>query len=486
MAPLVALAAFFVGADLESLLAKAATYHHGASREALVGVTQMVTDALAAPAQRKQVESRLLRFIESNATTSAKEFALRELSRVGSEASIPRLKALLKQPDLAEMAAYAIARISGPAPPRSRNLARAPDPPRPTGALIERFPKLHPKEQIVTLAELADRGDRAALPLLTTISRSGEGEVRITALAGLGRLGDASSVTVLAGTAANSDGAAQAAAREALYGLRAAGVDEAIVAAMRSAAGRLKVELIVAAGERGIAAASPLLIAAVQEKDTDVHREALRALRNVAGAADVPALLGLLLQAATAADRRESAQTLASVLKRTDPARVSEVVAAYEKSPPSETRLAFIDVMGQSSSEAALPLLRRLLTSPDAPVARATILALTEWATVAPMPDLLALARAQQNPALQVLALRGYLRLLALPSERSPAATATLLGEAMTLARQPAEKRTILSMLANFACKEALAVAEAATKDRDVAREAAAAVDRLNGLLRFL
>jgi hypothetical protein len=173
-------------------------------------------------------------------------------------------------------------------------------------------------------------------------------------------------------------------------------------------------------------------------------------------------------------------------VRRSESPTAAAVVAAYQKSPPIETRLALLEVLGQSSIETALPLLRQSLVDNDSRVARGAILALSEWATPAPLPDLLAVARTQQNPGLQVLALRGYLRLLGLPSRRPPVETAQRLGEAMSLARQAAEKRTILSMLSNFAGKEALAVAEAATKDPEVAKEAAAAVDRINGLLKFL
>jgi HEAT repeat protein len=499
---------------LEPLFAKIATYEYGSGREHLAAVTRQVTESIGSPARRKEIEARLLALAESQATAAAKDFALRELSRIGSETSIARLKALAAKADTAEMARYAMARISDSAAAASAPRAA---PAKPVAALVaemqsavplvratairllsempgatitktivEQYAKLPPAGQVVLLVALADRGDRAAAPLFTSTARSGEGEVRIAALSGLGKLGDESNVELLAEIAATTQGPQQAAAREALYSLRGERVDKAIVAALGAAPGRVKVELIMAAGERGIAAASTLLIAAVGEKDPDVHREALRALRYVAGVADVPALLQLLLRAATAADRRESAQTLASVLRRSGATQIELVVAAYDQTPSNEARLALIEVMGQASSDVAVPLLRALLGSPDSAIARAAILALTEWASPAPMADLLPLAREHQNPALQILALRGYLRLVALPSPRPPTESARLLGEAMSLARQAAEKRTILSMLANFACKEALEVAQAATKDRDVAEEAAAVVDRLNGLLKFL
>jgi hypothetical protein len=178
------------------------------------------------------------------------------------------------------------------------------------------------------------------------------------------------------------------------------------------------------------------------------------------------------------------AQTLASVLKRSEAANADHLVAAYRAAPPMPARLALLEVMGQTSSQLALPLLRAALADPAPEIARAAILALSEWATPAPLPDLAALARTQANPALQVLALRGYLKLLALPG-RPAAETAALLADAMSLARQPAEKKTILSMLAGVPSTESLKLARAATEDKEVAAEAAAAVEKINSLIKF-
>ena len=96
------------------------------------------------------------------------------------------------------------------------------------------------------------------------------------------------------------------------------------------------------------------------------------------------------------------------------------------------------------------------------------------------MPDLLAVAKNGGSPTLQVLALRGYLKLVALPSDRPAAENARLLAEVMPLAKQTAEKRTVLALVANYPCKESLQIAEASINDDAVANEAKAAVDKIN------
>jgi HEAT repeat protein len=617
-------------AGIEPLLAKIAAYEHGQSREPLARFTLLVERSLRSPARMKEIEERLLKFLQSDATPAGKDFALRELSLIATPASVPLLSGMLARTETAEMARYALARIPDPAaddalraalaktsgsvrigivnsvgerrdaksvaalrpllfseerelaeaaaaalgniadeaalaalaqarakttgPLRQRlteayihcashqnkssavkvykelagsqeseqiriaalggladedaaaavpvltaaldtgspavraaaiRLLSAIPGPEITALLVARFPKLPPPTQARLLVALADRGDASATPLFSTAARNSTGDVRTAALSGLGRLGDASSVAILADAAASGQGAEQAPARAALYGLRGPGIDQAIVSALASATGRLKVELITAAGERGIAEAGDLLTQAVQQKDPDVRREAFRALRNVAGSTQVSALLELLVQSTTTADQREAMQTVASALKRSEPARVDAVVSAYKSANTTEIRAALLEVMGQTSSEQARPVLRGALKDPTPEIARAAILALSEWANPAPLPDLLSIARNQPNPALQVLALRGYLKLIGLPSPRPAAESARMLSEAMQLARQPAEKRTVLSLLPAFPSAESLQVAEAAMKDQEVAKEAQAAVQRINSLLKF-
>ncbi len=285
---------------------------------------------------------------------------------------------------------------------------------------------------------------------------------------------------VLAEAAAAGQGLEQNAARQSLYGLRGRGIDPAIVAAIGSSSGKVKAELITAAGDRGIASAADALAKAVQDTDPDVHREAVRALRNVAGPAQVPALLDLLLKASTSSDRRDATQTLAAALNRTRPVPIGAVISAYKSAPTAEARLSLLEIMGLTSHEEALPILRSSLNDPDRDVTRAAILALTGWTTAAPLTDLLTYAKSGGDPTLQILALRGYLKLVTLPSPRPASESARLLGEAMRLASQTAEKRNVLSLLATYPCKESLQLAEASLRDAAVASEAKVAVDQIN------
>jgi HEAT repeat protein len=620
--------------EMDPLLAKIATYEFDQSRIPLAQFTMFVQDSLTNPALLKQIEARLLQFVQSDATAAGKDFAFRELSLIGTDASLPVLTPMLTAPATAEMARYALSKIPGPAADEAlrsslakasgntrigiinslgqrrspssvptlaplatssdaavaeaaaaalaliadhpaldalaaarakasgvvkqrideeygqcagqfaargdkatavrvyRQLIGPQEPqmvrmvalgglaaaegtaaipelvaeveskdlkaqaaairllggipgPEVTAAMVREYPKLPPFGQVRLLSALADRGDMSVGSLFLSAAKDANPDVEASAIAGLGKVGDRSSVLLLADAAANSQGAAQTAARNSLYNLRGASIDPAIVSAIGSSSGKVKVELIMASGERGSTAAADALVKAVQEQDPDVHREALKALKNVAGPAQVPGLVDILVNASTAADRRDASQTLALVLKRSQPPQIGAVLAAYQKTSAVPARLSLLEVMGQTASEQSLPVLRSALKDSSPEIARGAILALTDWADAAPMPDLLAIAKSDSSPALQVLALRGYLKLVALPSQRSDAESARLLAEAMNLAKQPAEKRQVLAILSNYPCKETLDIAQASLSDEAVAKEAKAAADKINSLVKY-
>jgi HEAT repeat protein len=332
------------------------------------------------------------------------------------------------------------------------------------------------------LSALADRGDAAARPTVTAAVKSATAEVRTAALEALGGIGDASSVSTLAEAATNAPAEEQAAARESLAMLRGANVDTAVAAAIASSAGKMKLELIRAAGERASLESADVLMQIAQGSDAEAALAAIRALRNAANPEQAPALLDAVMKIANATQRREAAMTLASVMKRARKPAIGSVLAAFGSSADKPIKLTLLDVMGQVSADEALPVLRAGLKDPDPDIARAAILALTAWQTPAPLPDLLELARTDSNATRQILALRGYMKVVSMPSERSAGESVALLKQVWPLAKLQAEKRALLALLPLYPTAEALRMAEAAVGDAAVSREARTAADTIRGL----
>jgi HEAT repeat protein len=330
--------------------------------------------------------------------------------------------------------------------------------------------------QVQMLAALGDRGDSSIRPVFDEALKSQNLALRIEALTGLQRLGDASSVLPVAQRSAETSGDEQNAARQCLYGLHGTGVDRAVVESIPQAEPKVRVELIRAVAERNITQAADTLLTAAKDENATVRREAIRALRDIAGPERVPALIGLLLNVHGNADLTEAQHTLFSALKRSSQLHGPELVAAYRSASDPEKKSALLSVMGQAGIEDTLPVFREILEHNDDEARRSAILALSNWPTAEPATDLLEAAGQPANPALQILALRGYIKLVSQPGDRAASETAKLLERALRIARQPEEKRAILAALQKAPSEESLRLAREELSDPSVAQEAQIAV----------
>jgi HEAT repeat protein len=348
------------------------------------------------------------------------------------------------------------------------------------GQLIAEMPQLPESAQVRVLAQLSERRDRSALPAFTAALQSQSKHVRLAALQGIGPIGNATSIPAIADLAAGDDAAEQTAARAALARIPGKDVDRAIAAGIAPAAVKVKRELIRAAGERGAVDAAPVLLTTARDADTDIRRESLKALATVGGPAETAGLIALVANPAQPDDRAEAARSLGAVIRRSGAARATDVLAAYSQTADVDARTSFLRVLGQSGNPAALDVLRKAVKDSDAAVARAAILALGEWPDTTTVPDLLAAARAAASPAHQVLAVRGAVQLIGIPDLARPHTDSVkLLADAMSLAKQAAEKRAILALLPRYPVKESLDLASAHTADPEVGAEAKAAAARL-------
>jgi HEAT repeat protein len=353
--------------------------------------------------------------------------------------------------------------------------------PEVTKVLAKELPNLSVRGQMQLLSALADRGDRAALPAVIAATKAKDESVRVAALKALGDLGDASSVGLLAGTAAATLGAEQKTARESLHRLRGPKVDETVLAAIPSAEARVKVELIRSTGERNIAAGVESLLKTARDKDAKVRRESLRVLKTIAEPRYMPALVELLIGVQSSVDRREAEKTVTAVAhKISDRNRQAEAVLASLPSVTEEkSRCSLLRVLGKIGDNSALGVLRAGLKDKSITVEEACIRALAEWPTAEPVADLLKVVQASKNKIHRVLALRGYVRLIGLDSGRPSEETIGMYKQAMSLASDMSEKKMVLSGLANIKLLDALQMAASYLGDKDLQQEAEVAVVKI-------
>ena len=350
-----------------------------------------------------------------------------------------------------------------------------------TKVLAKELPSLSVRAQVQLLSALADRRDRTALPAVVVATGTKDQSVRVAALKALGGLGDATSVSLLAGTAAATRGAEQKAARESLYRLRGPKIDETILSGLPSAGPKVKVELIRSTGERNIAAGVEILLTTARDKDAKVRRESLRVLKTIAGPKYLPALVELLIGVQSGADRREAEKTVTAVANKiSDKSRQAEAVLTKLLSVKEVTsRCSLLRVLGKIGQRRALAVLRAGLKDKNMQVRETCIRALAGWPTAEPAAELLKVVQAGNNKLHRALALRGFIRLIGLDGSRPAAERIGMYRQAMELGSNASEKKMVLSGLANVKSIAALRMAAAYLEDKTLQQEAEVAVVKI-------
>ncbi len=349
-----------------------------------------------------------------------------------------------------------------------------------TRALADELPKLAPAVEVLVIEALATRGDPAAAPAIVRATGRDDAAVRAAALHALASLGDASTVPLLAKAMLSGAQAEADAARASLNVLKGKGVDEAILAEMKNAEPKGRAELIKSLAARRAEAAVPELLKCAEEDSEEVRREAFTAIGKLANEKTFPALVALLVkakgdEALKAAER--AVFTVARELKDAS-ARDDALIAAL----PSATtggKTALLRTLGKFGGDRALAAVRSQLADKDEAVREAALRTLADWPDAAPADELLNLVKGAKSEVHRVLALRGYVRMLALPSEKPIADVLKSYDEAMKLATKVEEKKMILAGMAELRHPAVLKALQPYAADPALKAEAESAIKRV-------
>jgi HEAT repeat protein len=346
-----------------------------------------------------------------------------------------------------------------------------------TRTLVAMFWMVAPPMKPALLQALAGRGDRGELRLAVfkAAAEQADEDVRVVALAGLRKLGDATVVPLLL-KAVVAGGKTQETARQTLQVLRGADVDKALLGLFEQQDAKTRVELIRALAARHVVAATPLLLKAAGDADPGVRSESLRALGEVAPSSALAAVAAVLLKTDDAGSRNEAANTLVNIANRDRDIdnRSGPILQAIQASS-GPAKFALLGVLGRIGGRNSLVYMRAAVKDPDEKIRDAAIHALAEWPDATAADDLLALAKSAASETHQVLALRGYIRVCSIQSDRPPAETARMLIVGLETAKRPDEKRQALGGLAQVPHISALKAVVPCLGNEAIKEEAAVA-----------
>ncbi len=358
-----------------------------------------------------------------------------------------------------------------------RLVCQDPDPSR-SGSL-KNLTKLPP----ATLAAILSSATNRTLLSPARMALEQGPEVRGAALSAVGRLGSADDALLLLQAAAES-GPHQAVARNAVAVLRGAGVNEALLTSAQAGSAGVAREAVRALTARNCTEAAPLFFDLAEGRyagrDAPVRAEAFRGLGELANPGDVSKLLGLLLKSAVS-DLEAAEAALISLVQRGSPSSSCiELILQALPQTRIEPRCTLLRVLSHFPDQNTLVAVGAAAFSrnSDPMVTETAIRCLADWPNPAAAPDLLAAFDSSTNAALRTIALRGYIRLAAMPGQQ-PKEQVKMLTDGLALASSSDEKRAGLGALADIGDKSALALAVGYLADKDVETEAANATVRL-------
>jgi HEAT repeat protein len=400
-------------------------------------------ETAAAKENRKEAQAIYDRLRELSAPHQVRTAALRGAILTRQEAGLPLLGQALHSDDYT--LALAAARTAQEMPESGV-----------TRLLAGELAGLPADRQILVIQAIAERGDAAALPALFTAARSGERAVRLEAIRALAEIGNPSALPVLIDLLGDADHEIAQAAQESLASLPGKEVDAAIMTMLADGAGVHRITAMDLIVRRRMTSAVPALLDAAGSSDSRMRIAAVQKLGELAGPAELPALLDLLAKAKSPEDLDATEQALSAVcLKATKPdACVSQVETRLAESQPAQ-KCALVRVLGAVGGTSALQCVRSAVNDPNVEVHAAAIRVLGGWSTADAATDLLELAKAASNPTDKMICLRGYLALAGhadLPTDQRLA----MCRQAASLVQKDDEKKLLMAALGSISSVEAL------------------------------
>ena len=334
------------------------------------------------------------------------------------------------------------------------------------------LPGLAPEGQIALVRALADRRDPAARAAVVALLDSPENAVRVAALKALAKLGNAGDVPALTALMASEDTDTAATARATLATIEGAEVDTALAAAVGAAPAPVQAKLLDLLLDRRADQALPSAIEQVRAGDAAVREAALRTLAVLGAPEHATLLIGVLDTAPDNAARAAVENALGSLCARCGDEALPAVINAMGCAK-AESRLALLRAVGRAGGAKALGAVVQSLNDPDQAFRDEALRELSEWPTADAAPQLLELAKSDQENR-HVLGLRGYIRLTRAATD--PAAKAAMLTQAMELTRAPGEKWQVLAAWGTLKTVQSLDTLLPFLQDPQVKNEAGSAI----------
>ena len=308
------------------------------------------------------------------------------------------------------------------------------------------------------LEALAARKGKSMLPLVMAAVRSDKPELKRAGLRCLGILGDAPSLPMLLDCLA-AGGDLGETAGEALSRLPRKAVGDALLEALKGRTAIRGQIIEVLARLKYYEAIDPLIVVAGQD-DPAVYEPALDGLKGIADPddSDIPRLVKLMLRTPPGKHRDEVEKTIATVCGKLPAGadRAQPVLAALGRTGRPELPQ-YLPLLGRLGGPKVLAIIDSSLGNDSPEVKQAAVRALCNWPNADVADRLWELAGQSDSKQFRQWALRAYVRVASLKSDRPEAKTLAMLQKAMKMAGSTEDQQLVLSRAATVRTIEAVA-----------------------------
>jgi HEAT repeat protein len=305
------------------------------------------------------------------------------------------------------------------------------------------------------ISVLAERGDKAALPIVLETAKSGPWDVRLPAVQALARLGDASAVPLLLETAVAQQGPLAAAALDSLAELPGEEVNATLARMLANSEGAQRLVVIELLGRREVASSVPALFQLVESPDKSTRDAAIAALGLTVGLDDLASLARTLIRPPTPDVAEVAKEALKKAcLRMPDRAACATILIDQMADVSPETKVDLLDLLGVVGGPKALAFVGKAARDDSEEIQDAATRVLGQWMSADAADVLLVMAKSG-NEKFRVRTLRGYIRIarqLDVPLTERLAMCKT----ALQIASRDAERALVLDTLSLYPTVQSL------------------------------
>ena len=308
-----------------------------------------------------------------------------------------------------------------------------------TQAFAAQLPNLEASNQIALLNALADRGDVAARPaVLALMSYSKDEQVRTTAIASLGRLGEDADVSLLIKILLEGPEPEKAAARRGLVLLGGNAVSKLIAAeSAKPSPPGLRAALIEILATRRAGEEVPVLVPATLDDNAQVRSAAMSALGQLGRPEQIAPMLQGVLKAQKGGERDNAEKSVVMVCTRID----------NEEQRGAKLIEELLPLVGRVGGKMLIGYVGDIAGEADPVRRKLGIDALSKWPDATVADKLLEIANKATDPAERNQAFQGYVKIAASRDNRSDKQRYERMKEAMKNARTPEEQTLVINRI---------------------------------------